>query len=74
MTLINGRDKFAQIYPPELCRAMCKGLRQQMKADQKGQFMLATVKQGDDMHKEAQQKMQQCKQIEEENDEELEIA
>ena len=45
-----------------------------MKADQTGQFMLATVKQGDDMHKDVQQKMQHCKTREEENNQELEVA
>ena len=36
--------------------------------------MLEIVNQGEDMHRETQQKSQQCRTIEEENDEELKVA
>ena len=40
--LINGRPRAAQQYPPGLCRAIM-GIRQQIKADSKGQLLLAQV-------------------------------
>jgi len=32
---MNGRAKAAQVYPPELCRAICKGFLNQARKDQK---------------------------------------
>lgn len=43
VTLINGRAKAAQTYPPGLCRAVCKGLLEQMEVDEMGQFLIAEV-------------------------------
>ena len=43
VTLEGGRTKPAQIYPEGLCRAICKGLLDQITADQKGQFLLAQL-------------------------------
>ena len=38
--LEGGRTKQAQVYPRELCEAICKGLQEQIKADEVGQFLL----------------------------------
>ena len=38
--LSNGRAKAAQVYPAGLCRAICEGLQEQIKMDEKGQFLL----------------------------------
>ena len=35
-----GRTKRAQVYPRELCKAICIGLQKQMQADKHGQFLL----------------------------------
>ena len=43
VVLINGRAKKAEIYPPSLCRAVCKGLIEQLRADKLGQFMIAEL-------------------------------
>ena len=43
VVLINGRPKAAQVYPPALRRAICKGLRQQIIADEHGQLLLAQI-------------------------------
>ena len=41
-----GRTKAAQEYPPELCHAICKGLKAQMGADRKGHFLIAELEGG----------------------------
>ena len=41
--LEHGRTRAAQVYPEELCRAICKGLQQQMQLDAKGQFLLMNI-------------------------------
>ena len=41
--LMNGRAKAAQQYPDELCRAVCRGLKQQITADKQGQFLVAQL-------------------------------
>lgn len=38
--LESGRTRKAQIYPRELCRAICRGLQNQIKMDHTGQFLL----------------------------------
>ena len=44
--LESGRPKAAQVYPPELCRAICQGLGEQMEVDRQGQFLLAGLEGG----------------------------
>ena len=41
--LESGRTKAAQVYPKELCRAICQGLQNQIQADARGQLMLMEV-------------------------------
>ena len=41
--LENGRARAAQQYPPNLCRAVCKGLIKQMEADRNGNYLLARM-------------------------------
>ena len=43
VALINGRPRVAQVYPLALCRAICRGIRKQIKADSKGQFLVAQI-------------------------------
>ena len=69
MALINGRPKMAQVYPPKICQAICEGLRQQMKADQDGRFLLATLKQSEGVHKETQEMKKRFKTFEKEDNE-----
>ena len=40
VVLINGRAKAAETYPPGLCKAVCKGLVEQLEADRLGQHHL----------------------------------
>ena len=42
--LLNGRAKAAQKYPTMLCRAICKGIVQQIQADRQGQFLIAAIR------------------------------
>ena len=42
-SLFSGVAKQAQVHPPGLCDAICKGLAEQIRMDQQGQFYLATV-------------------------------
>ena len=41
--LINGRAAAAQVYPPTLCMAVCRGLMEQIEADRRGQFTIAEI-------------------------------
>lgn len=38
--LEDGRTKQAQVYPKELCKAICLGIQKQIRADTAGQFLL----------------------------------
>lgn len=78
--LENGRARKAQEYLDNLCRAICRGLQEQLKVDASGQFLLSTVDLGgrDDsssVRNEMNRLKQQYKIVEEEEDNEnLEIA
>ena len=37
--LQGGRTRAAKVYPPELCKAICRGLMKQIAADRDGQFL-----------------------------------
>ena len=77
VVLQSGRTKGAQRYPKALCQAICKGLRQQMIVDRHGQFLLAQVggeAGGEEFMKAAKQIQTQYKIVEEDNQDELEIA
>eukprot|EP00973_Karenia_brevis_P072169 10025940-Karenia_brevis.AAC.1 len=43
ITLMNNRAKACQVYPYELCRTICDGLKQQKAADQESQYLLSVV-------------------------------
>ena len=77
--LSDGRAKAAQIYPPGLCRALCQGLMEQIKIDRMGQFLIAQINltvtgASDQMKQEAESIRKRYKTIEEDQDEELEMA
>ena len=77
--LINGRAKKAEVYTDALCRAICKGLVEQLDADRKGQFMIAEVsmkdhEQGRELVKEAKELKQKYRTVEEEDNGNLEQA
>ena len=36
--------------PPELCKAICRGFKQQLEADRRGQFLLAELEDNDQMN------------------------
>ena len=38
-----GRARAAQTYPPELCRAICKGLVKQFEADKKRNYLIVSI-------------------------------
>ena len=46
---------------------MCNGWRQQTKVDNNGQPLVASVDQGEDAHKEPQERQHQCRIVEEED-------
>ena len=79
VVLSNGRAKAAQVYPFALCRAVCSESIEQMEADKKGQFLLASVDVNEkldtkQMMEEAENIKTKYKTIEEDNDDTLEIA
>eukprot|EP00973_Karenia_brevis_P041501 5742611-Karenia_brevis.AAC.1 len=39
---MNGRARKAQIYPPELCKAMCMGIKEQKEHDEKGEYFIGS--------------------------------
>ena len=38
--LVNGRARKAQVYPPALCKAICEGLRDQKRWDEKDELRI----------------------------------
>lgn len=48
VTLEGGRTRAAQVYPDDLCRAICEGLQGQMQMDEKGQFLFMNVNSAQD--------------------------
>ena len=77
--LESGRAKAAQIYPPELCQAICRGFKEQLEADRNGRFMLAELgdeKTGDGrgMKAEAEKIKKHLPTADEDNDGEMMIA
>ena len=44
--LENGRARKAQEYPDGLCKAICRGIKEQLEADRIGQFLLMTMGNG----------------------------
>ena len=77
--LENGRAAAAQVYPPALCRAVCKGLIEQIEADRKGQFIIAEVNadgksEGKDMKDESEALQKRYRTVDEDDDTALEMA
>lgn len=77
--LERGRTKAAQVYPPELCHAICQGLKAQLEADRKGQFLLAELegsdgKNGKELAKTAKELQEQWKTVEDDDEEEMAVA
>ena len=77
--LINGKAQAAQIYPPGLCKAVCKGLIKQLEVDRKGQYLLMNVAYNDEdtsnsLMEMAKQLEKKYKTIEEENEWDDEVA
>eukprot|EP00973_Karenia_brevis_P032008 4417126-Karenia_brevis.AAC.1 len=52
VNLMNGRAKKAQIYPPELCKAICRGLKAQKEWGEREQFMLGILECKGNVHDE----------------------
>eukprot|EP00973_Karenia_brevis_P042738 5914809-Karenia_brevis.AAC.1 len=40
--LVNGRARKAQVYPPDLCKAMCMGIKDQKDHDEKGEYFIGS--------------------------------
>ena len=77
--LQDGRTKAAQVYPPELCKAICKGLIKQIAADRDGQFLLTHMEYDENQSSGsimnvAKQIKEECRTVEEEDPMELEMA
>ena len=77
--LEGGRAKQAQVYPKELCRAICEGLQRQLQADKDGQFLLANVgaeanDTSEGLKKTANELKTRYRTVEEDNEQELEEA
>ena len=65
ITLQSGRAKAAQIDPDELCRAICRGLMDQIEVDRKDQLLLAHVH---GTEREARDVQEQYKTVEDETE------
>ena len=79
IVLDNGRTRAAQIYPEKLCKAICEGLQEQIRKDERGQFLLMNLdNDGTTSSAELQNSAQKIKHkyptVEEDNDEDLEAA
>ena len=77
--LEGGRTRAAQVYPPELCKAICNGLSEQLQADRDGQFMLANVEastttSSGELKKAAEELKKKYRTVEEDLDEQMEEA
>ena len=77
--LESGRTKVAQIYPPELCQAICRGFKEQLEANRNGRFMLAElgderIGDGRGMKAVAEKIKKHIPIADEDNDEEMMIA
>ena len=73
--LEGGRTKAAQIYPDGLCRAICKGLMNQIEFDQQGRFLLAKLQGIDkEMTEVKQQLAEEFQIVETEDSETMEVA
>ena len=55
MQLVNGRAKRAQVYPPELCKARCRGLTTQKERDTQGRYPIGIVEKPQDVHEECKE-------------------
>ena len=68
---MNGRAKDAQKYPDALCRAICRGLTQQIIADKQGQFLIAAmnnkITDPEDMRNAADEMQGECRTVEEDD-------
>ena len=78
VVLTGGKAKKAQVYPRELCRAICVGLQKHIEADAEGQFLLMEMNNDSISSKEfmnvAQELKRKYKTVEEPENEELERA
>ena len=77
--LYGGRARAAQIYPPGLCRAICKGLVDQLEADRNGQHLLMNMEYDEfqsskELLNASKQAQRQYEIVEEEQDKEPEVA
>ena len=77
--LEDGRARAAQVYPDELCKAICRGLEAQLKVDAQQQFLLANTAPdatatSRDLMKAARDVEEKYKTIEENLDDQLEEA
>ena len=77
--LINGRAKAAQVYPPQVCRAVCQGLIEQIEMDQAGQFLIAEVNTDEGgsslgWKQESKRLQERYRNVEEDNTNEMEMA
>ena len=72
--LENWLTRKAQEYPPELCRAICKGIIEQLEADRRGEFFIGSIDKhqtaSSEQLKNAQKELQQRYRVVEEEDEE----
>ena len=79
VVLQGGRTKAAQVYPPELCKAIRKGLTKQIAADRDGQFLLTHMEHDENQSSRsimnvAKQTKEEYTIVEEDDPEELEMA
>ena len=77
--LDGGKAKAAQIYPPGLCKAVCQGLIEQIAVDRQGQYLLMNMDYDDkqtsgEMKQAAKRLEEKYDIVEEDQEEELEIA
>ena len=78
VTWKGGRTRAAQVYPPGFCKAICLGLKEQLKADKCGQFVLMRMDNEFGNEKSlmefAERINEKCKTVDEEHDVEMEEA
>eukprot|EP00973_Karenia_brevis_P017618 2418397-Karenia_brevis.AAC.1 len=69
--LMNGRARKAQVYPPELCKAMCRGIKEQKDHDAKREYLIGSFDVEQESHEQVKMAKMRADQIHEDHDEHM---
>ena len=72
--LMNGRARKAQVYPPALCRAICKGLKNQRAWDQQNSYLIGITEASDTVYQDCAEAKRTSKLAHEEDEKECHVV